>query len=131
MKSRLALTLLELLIVIAVVAAILASLLPAIQRVRESSLRTRSTNNLRQIALATQQFASTNQDRLPHLVGNSLTPNYPGNSGTIFVAQTPHASGMLVSMVNGSIRTLSGLVSPEVYWGLVTPAQGEVVGLEW
>ena len=289
----------ELLVVFGILAAAVALSLPAVQKSREAALRARSTNNLRQIALATQQFASTNQDRLPHLVGNSLTPNYAGNSGTIFVAilpflesafgagpdamirvrvpipvpvflspadrsadridfgntngaigaglcsyaanaqvfrdgprlpatipdgtsntiafaerysvcrsifgywvtdifpakpfsvhrptfadrsgyafpnyipipgyddvypvtqissvppvsvgsirgwtfqvapsfeacedivaQTHHASGMLVSMVDGSVRTLSGLVSPQVYWGLVTSAQGEVVCVE-
>jgi prepilin-type N-terminal cleavage/methylation domain-containing protein len=47
-----------------------------------------------------------------------------------FMAQTPHASGMLVGMGDGSVRTLKGSVSYDTYWALVTPAGGEVPG-DW
>ncbi len=43
------------------------------------------------------------------------------------LAQTPHSSGMLVGMLDGSVRTLSGKTSASVYWGLVTHAGGEVL----
>ncbi len=45
------------------------------------------------------------------------------------LAQTPHSSGMLVSMVDGSVHTLAPGITPTVYWSLVTPAGGEVVEL--
>jgi hypothetical protein len=45
------------------------------------------------------------------------------------LAQTPHSSGMLVSMVDGSVHTLAPGIPPTVYWSLVTPAGGEVVEL--
>lgn len=62
---RRALTLMELLIVVAILAAVVLLLLPAIQKVRESALMAQSLNNLRQIGLACHQLADANQGRLP------------------------------------------------------------------
>ena len=44
--------------------------------------------------------------------------------------QTPHSSGMLVALVDGSVRTISAGIKPEIFWGAVTPAGGEVLG-DW
>jgi type II secretory pathway pseudopilin PulG len=41
--------------------------------------------------------------------------------------QTPHPNGMLVALADGSVRTISPRVSPETFWGAVTPAGGEVL----
>jgi prepilin-type N-terminal cleavage/methylation domain-containing protein len=43
------------------------------------------------------------------------------------LAQTPHAGGMMVSLVDGSARQLSPGISPATYWGAVTPAGREVL----
>ena len=43
------------------------------------------------------------------------------------MAQTPHTGGMLVAMFDGSVRTLAPGIAPSVYWGMVTPAGGEVI----
>ena len=45
-------------------------------------------------------------------------------------AQTPNASGMLVAMCDGSVRTLKGSIEYATFWALVTPAGGEVPG-DW
>jgi type II secretory pathway pseudopilin PulG len=44
--------------------------------------------------------------------------------------QTPFAAGLLVALADGSVRTVRPGVSPEVFWGAVTPAGGEVLA-DW
>src|SRR5579875_2840579 len=68
-KPRMGMTLLELLVVLAIIAALLALLLPAVQKAREAALRIESMNNLKQIALATQNFTDTNNGWLPSITG--------------------------------------------------------------
>jgi prepilin-type N-terminal cleavage/methylation domain-containing protein/prepilin-type processing-associated H-X9-DG protein len=60
-----------------------------------------------------------------------VRPNpFQGNCDPTF-ASTPHTGGMTVSMCDGSVRTLSGSISPTVWWYLNTPAGGEVITGDW
>lgn len=44
------------------------------------------------------------------------------------VLQTPHPAGLPVGLLDGSVRTLRPGVAESVYWALITPSGGEVVG---
>lgn len=44
------------------------------------------------------------------------------------VLQTPHAGGLPVAFFDGSVRTISPGVAENMFWAMITPDRGEVVG---
>ncbi len=77
MFRRKGMTLVELMLVLGIIALLIAVSLAAVVSAREAATRIQSMNNLRQLALAVQQFAGTDAGRLPGL-GGGLGANDQG-----------------------------------------------------
>jgi len=77
--ARCGFTLIELLVVIAIIAILAAMLLPALSSAKQTALRVRCVNGLKQCGLAAHMYANDNAERLPYaFVMSGRMGNYNG-----------------------------------------------------
>jgi prepilin-type N-terminal cleavage/methylation domain-containing protein len=84
-KLRRGFTLIELLVVISIIAVLASLIAPAVQSARRAARKLQCLNSMRNVGLAMQNFASTNNGALPKLWTNQNVTNFSGGQGLMAV----------------------------------------------
>src|SRR3954462_1487027 len=105
-RSRRGFTLIELLVVISIIGVLIALLLPAIQGAREAARRTQCLNNLKQLGVALNNYASAEKQFPPGLVAKTY-PGQPNHPQTFY--RWSSLAHLLPYMENQSVHDLLDL----------------------
>jgi prepilin-type N-terminal cleavage/methylation domain-containing protein/prepilin-type processing-associated H-X9-DG protein len=106
-------TLIELLVVIAIIAVLIALLLPAVQAAREAARRAQCVNNLKQLALAAQNYHDTNGCFPGGSYSQYVTPRkYPENFSCFvrmlpFFEQSPMYNAVNFALTSSNVENIT------------------------
>jgi prepilin-type N-terminal cleavage/methylation domain-containing protein len=111
-------TLVELLVVIAIIAVLIGLLLPAVQAAREAARRSSCQNNLKQIGLGLQMYASANVEQ-----GDNVFPTISSNGGAdgfswLAMCLRDMEEGNLQRLVSGTASVDTGAIPAAASTGL-------------
>ena len=120
MRRRTGFTLIELLVVIAIIAILIGLLLPAVQKVREAAARSKSSNNIKQIALACHNYNDAYQSKLPPLTDVGTGAPNGGGLNSIFFNILPYIE-------QDNIYRIFNKAIPNTYYNATTGAAMNII----
>ena len=102
-QPRTGFTLIELLVVISIIAVLASLIAPAVQSARRAARKLQCLNNMRNVSLAIQNFASNTGGVLPYLTADLPVSNASGVTGTIVSA--PWTLPLLPALDSAAVLT--------------------------